>query len=86
MGCPIEHSRGETMPQYNVDPEHIEAMRTAFHCLCEMLQLDCAVNDPTTEIVATKIVALAKAGELDPERLCSAALAELESAPASAAA
>jgi hypothetical protein len=32
-----------------------------------------------TEFVVAKIVEIAKTGELDPERLCIAALAELES-------
>ena len=39
-----------------------------------------------TEIVVMKIVELAKAGELDPERLCIGVIAELESAPTGAAA
>jgi hypothetical protein len=34
-----------------------------------------------TEIIVTKIVELAKAGELDPERLCIAVLADLDDAP-----
>jgi hypothetical protein len=35
------------------------------------------VDDPVTELVVTKIVALAKAGEYNPDRLCAQVLAEL---------
>jgi hypothetical protein len=44
--------------QCNVDPAHIEAMRTAFHIVCDSLQLECDVGDPMTEIIVTKIIAL----------------------------
>jgi hypothetical protein len=64
--------------KYNIDPEHIEAMRAAFHRLCGILQLDGDPDDPMTEITVMKIVALAKAEELDPERLCIAVLAALD--------
>ena len=58
-------SMGATMPfsKYNIDPEHIEAMRAAFHRVCDILQLNCDADDPMTEIVVMKIVVLAKAGE-----------------------
>jgi hypothetical protein len=62
--------------KYVVDPAHIEAMRTAFYRVCGVLQLE-RVGDPITELVALKIVDLAKAGELDPDRLCSGVLLEL---------
>jgi hypothetical protein len=52
-----------------VDPAHIEAMRTAFHIVCDSLQLECDVSDPITEIIVTKIIALAKAGEHNADRL-----------------
>jgi hypothetical protein len=60
---------GAIMPfsKYIVDPKHIEAMRAAFHRVCDVLQLHCGADDPMTELVVTKIVARAKAGELDPE-------------------
>jgi hypothetical protein len=67
--------------KHNIDPEHIEAMRAAFHRVCDVLQLDCGREDPMTEIVVTKIVELAKVGELDPERLCIDTLAALEPEP-----
>ena len=42
-----------------------------------MLRLSCDREDPLTEVVVTKIVELAKAGERDPEILCNKVLAEL---------
>jgi hypothetical protein len=59
------------------DPDVIEAMRAAFYRVCEILQLSCDREDPLTEVVVTKIVELAKAGERDPEILCLNVLAQL---------
>jgi hypothetical protein len=83
-----DHAMGETMPfsKFDIDPQHIEAMRAAFYRVCDILQLECNAGDPMTEIVVMKIVELAKAGELDPERLCIGVIAELESAPTGVAA
>jgi hypothetical protein len=67
--------------KHSIDPEYIEAMRAAFHRVCDALQLNCHADDPMTEIVVMKIVELANAGELDPERLCIAVLADLDYAP-----
>jgi hypothetical protein len=63
--------------QYHVDPAHIEAMRTAFHVVCDSLQLECDVGDPMTEIIVTKIIALAKASEHDADRLVELVLNDL---------
>ena len=60
-----------------IRPEHIEAMRLAFQKVCEALELDCKPGDPMTELVVTKIIEHAKAGEIDPGRLCRQALLEL---------
>jgi hypothetical protein len=59
--------------------ELIEAMRLAFQRACEALQLQGTsdASDALTEIVAAKIIELAKAGEVDPERLCSEVLSGL---------
>jgi len=62
---------------HRIDPAHIEAMRTAFDSVCRALQLKCESDDPMTEVIVTKIIALAKEGELDPERLASKVLADL---------
>ena len=81
-------SMGATMPfsKHSIDPEYIEAMRAAFHRVCDALQLNCHADDPMPEIVVMKIVELANAGELDPERLCIAVLADLDYAPRAGAA
>jgi hypothetical protein len=70
-----------TMPSSRnkiADPDLMEAMRAAFHRVCDILQLSCDREDPLPEIVVTKIVELAKAGERDPEILCIDVLAQLE--------
>jgi hypothetical protein len=59
------------------DSSLMEAMRTAFNRVCDILQLSCDVDDPLTDFVVTKIVRLAKAGVRDPEVLCSKVLAAL---------
>jgi hypothetical protein len=64
---------------YTCPPELMEAMRLAFHKACEALQLS-DKDDVFTNIVATKIIELAKTGERDPDRLCSQVLDAL-SAP-----
>jgi hypothetical protein len=58
------------------EPDLIEAICSAFQRACVALQLQ-GTSDAFTEIVATKIIELAKAGEFDPERLCSKVLSEL---------
>jgi hypothetical protein len=63
--------------KYNADPERAEAMREAFHRVCGVLHLDGNAQDPLTELVVLKIIELAKAEDLDPERLCIDVLAEL---------
>jgi hypothetical protein len=54
-------------------PELMEAMRLAFHKTCKALQLS-DIDDAFTDIVATRIVELAKTGERDPDRLCTQVL------------
>jgi hypothetical protein len=63
--------------KYTVDPEHIEAMRAAYHRVCDVLKLSGKTDDMMTELVVMKIIELAKGGEPDPERLCNSVLAEL---------
>ena len=62
----------------NVDSSLMEAMRAAFYRVCDVLQLSCDREDPLTEVLVTKIVELAKAGERDPEILCFTVLADLD--------
>jgi hypothetical protein len=65
-----------------LEPRQIEAMRVAFHKACEVLQLN-DTTDALTEIVGEKIIALARAGETDPERLCNQVLYQLREQPSS---
>jgi hypothetical protein len=43
--------------RYYIEPEHIEVMRAAFH---DALLLNGDVDDPMTEVVVNKIVALVR--------------------------
>jgi hypothetical protein len=63
--------------KHYVEPEHIEAMRCAFKRVCDALMLKCGVDDPMTEIIVNKIVALGKAGEHDADRLAERVLNDL---------
>jgi hypothetical protein len=60
--------------KYYVEPEHMETMRAAFYKVCDALLLKGDVEDPMTEVIANKIVALAKAGEHDADRLAELVL------------
>jgi hypothetical protein len=63
--------------KYYIEHEHIEAMRAAFYKVCDALLLNGDVDDPMTEVVVEKIVALAKAGEHDADRLAGHVLNDL---------
>lgn len=62
------------MEDQTVGPQHVEVARLAFHKACDVLQLDRGPDDAMTDLLAAKIIELVKAGETDPERLCSQAL------------
>jgi hypothetical protein len=72
-------SMGATMPfsKYNLDPKRIETMRAAFNRVCDALLLRCDRDDPMTEVIVNKIVALAKDGEHDAHRLAELVLNDL---------
>jgi hypothetical protein len=59
--------------EYTCPPELMEAMRLAFYKTCKALQLS-DKDDVFTDIVATRIIELAKTGERDPDRLCGLVL------------
>jgi hypothetical protein len=67
------------MPAFDdhIDPAHIETIRTAFYEVCDALQLRCDKDDPMTEIIVSKIIALATAGEHDADRLAMRVLNDL---------
>jgi hypothetical protein len=52
-------------------------MRSAFDKVCDALLLNGDVDDPITEVVVNKIVALVKAGEHDADRLAEHILNDL---------
>jgi hypothetical protein len=59
------------------DPKAIEAMNTAFAAACKSLQLVIR-DDPMTQILARKIIDIARAGECDPQRMHDLALLALK--------
>jgi hypothetical protein len=63
--------------KYFIEHQHIEAMRAAFHKVCDALLLNDDADGPMTELVVDKIVALAKAGERDADRLAEHVLNDL---------
>jgi hypothetical protein len=68
--------------KYDVNPTRIDAMRAAFRKVCLTMQFECEADDAMTNIIVTKIVGIAAAGEFNPDRISSQVLAELaEGAP-----
>ena len=57
-------------------PEDIAGLTTAFEAALAKLEL-VDRSDPTTLSLAKLIIELAKAGDLEPERLCDSALKRL---------
>jgi hypothetical protein len=62
------------------DPETIRVMGLAFEMALVALRL-ADRGDPAKEVIAHKIMDLAKAGERDPERLCEAVIKEFGAPP-----
>jgi hypothetical protein len=60
------------------DAETVRLMGLAFETALASLRFECA--DPLRETLARRVIALAKAGERDPERLCEGALKDLRPA------
>jgi hypothetical protein len=58
------------------DPEALGAMNAAFKDICTTVGLN-DKSDKATELVARRLIRLAKAGERDAERLRTAVLASL---------
>jgi hypothetical protein len=59
---------------FSIDPRHSEAMREAYRLVCDALNLNCAPEDPATNMVAMKIIDVAAAGEIDPKKICAKVL------------
>jgi hypothetical protein len=58
------------------DDRAVRAMSTAYEAALAELRL-ADRNDPLTDAIARKIIACARAGELDPERLRELALSDV---------
>jgi hypothetical protein len=65
---------------HKFDPETIRVMGLAFEMALIALRL-ADRDDLANEVVAQKIIALAKAGERDPERLCDGVMKEFGKRP-----
>ena len=57
-------------------PEDIARMTTAYDAALQLLRLTDR-TDPVTEIVAKKIIEVARSGERDPPKICARAIKEL---------
>jgi hypothetical protein len=57
-------------------PEALERMHRVFEAVCATLLLSPAVDDQVTKLVASRVVALARAGETDANRMITLVLAE----------
>lgn len=57
-------------------PDEIARLTSAYEAALQLLRL-ADRNDPVTEIVAKKIIDVARAGETDPAHICARALKEL---------
>jgi len=58
-------------------PDQIESMHKAFRAVCARMNLKGAESAPIIELVAIKIVELARAGEFNAEKLIEGVLSEL---------
>jgi hypothetical protein len=63
-------------PEYAFDSEATGALAAAYDKATTQLRSG-ACTDLVREIIAKRIIALAMKGELDPDRLCTAALASI---------
>ena len=57
-------------------PDEIARLSSAYEAALQLLHMTDR-TDPVTEIVAKKIIEVARAGERDPPRICARALMEL---------
>ena len=58
------------------EPEHVEAMSTAFEDICRELGL-AQRDDPLRELVARQVIEFARRGERDPTKLRSQVMAAI---------
>ena len=65
---------------YKPDPETIRVMGVAFEMVRAALRLNDR-NDLAVEVIAKRIIDLAKGGERNPDLLCERALRDLRASP-----
>jgi hypothetical protein len=63
--------------KHQIDPAHVDTMRSVLHAVCDALHLKGEKGDPMTEIIADRIIALWRTGEHDPDRMVSRVLDDL---------
>lgn len=63
----------QALGEQSFAPEHLRAMGVAFENACKSLGL-ADTPDPLTDMIATKIIETARAGESDPVRLYEAVM------------
>ena len=62
------------------DPDTVKAMGIALEKACERLKLSRDATDQITQLLASKIIDLARCGERDPETLCRRVLQDYDAA------
>ena len=72
--------------KHQIDPAHIDTMRSVLEKVCDALLLKGEKDNPMTEMIADRIIALWRTGEHDPNKMASRILNDLaddldESAP-----
>ena len=68
--------KGRFIGEASFSPEDVYAMATAFDGVLTDLGL-VDRNDPLAQIVAKKIIEIARLGERDPDRICELALKDI---------
>jgi len=78
---PVKRGEGTPMPIYRLlqrstfGPEEIKCLTTAFEYTLTVLNL-VDRDDPATELIARRIIEIAKLGVLDPKEICGMVVAE----------
>lgn len=62
------------------EPEDVACMTAVYENVLALLELTDR-SDPITEIIARKIIEIAKTGEIDPEKMMTRVLDEIRSPP-----
>jgi hypothetical protein len=74
----LSKANGQRRSAPPFDPDQIDAMHKAFEQVRTRLRLTGAKAMPVVELVAIRIVELARNGEFDPDKLTETVLAEFD--------